>query len=270
MSRISKSVAAVVTALACAGLAYASSASADSSFNYLTQQGRLLDQTGAPVDGTDLLFTFSLYTAKTGGTPIWTEKQTITPDKGYFSARLGEMAAIDPKVFQDDTKTYYLGIQIGTDSEMAPRQTITAVPFAVNAKFADAANTAKSATTADSATTATTAGTATSAGHATTADSATHATNADAATNATHATNADLAANVSSIKSLFSAATVATGTTTATATCASGLVATGGGCSGSGQALSVVSFSGSKTAPTGYTCSCPTCSSLTASAACVK
>src|SRR5450755_3928657 len=167
MSKITKCVAAVVTALTCAGLAYAPSASAAATpYDNLTQQGRLLDQTGAPIDGVQLTFTFTLYDALTSGNVLWTENQSITPDKGYFSAQLGETTALPAAAF-DGTKVLFLGIKIGTDTEMAPRQAVTSVPFALRAREADHATSAASAATA---TTATNATNAVNAGHATTAD----------------------------------------------------------------------------------------------------
>jgi hypothetical protein len=243
----------------------ASAAAAPTPYDNLTQQGRLLDQTGAQIHGNQLQFTFTLYDAATSGNILWTENQNITPDKGYFSAKLGDVKAIPAAIF-DGTKSLFLGITIGTDTEMSPREAITAVPFALRAREADHATSAATtpeathALNADNATKAATAGSATS---ATTANEATHAKNAD---------NATLAAGVSTIQNLFSAGTVTTGTTTSTAACAAGTVATGGGCSGSGQALSVATFTGAKgsTTPTGYQCSCPSCTSLSAQAACVK
>lgn len=266
MSRITKTVAAFITALTCAGLGYAPSATAATATPYdnLTQQGRLLDQTGAPIDGIQLQFTFTLYDAATSGNVLWTENQNITPDKGYFSAKLGDVKAIPATVF-DGTKVLFLGITIGTDTEMSPRQAVTAVPFALRAREADHATSAAStpeathAVNADNATKATSAGTAAS---ATNANEAAHATNAD------HATLAD---GVSTIKNLFSAGTATNGTTSATAACPAGSVATGGGCLGN-AALTVSTFTGAKnsTSPTGYQCSCPSCSSLSVQAACVK
>jgi len=99
MSRIAKTIAALVTALACSVLGFAPAAHAQTVPQTLTQQGRLLDNTGAPVDGVQLTFTFTLYTSASGGTGIWTENQDITPDQGYFSAKLGDVTAFTPAIF---------------------------------------------------------------------------------------------------------------------------------------------------------------------------
>jgi hypothetical protein len=141
---MTKHLALLVSGLALLALAYTPnvSAAAASVPGSLTQQGRLLDAAGNPVDGVALEFTFALYTAATGAanTAIWTEKQTITPDGGYFSARLGESAPFPATIFDGSRGTLFLGITIGTDAEMAPRQELTSVPFALLAGNALNAN----------------------------------------------------------------------------------------------------------------------------------
>jgi len=146
MFGFNKSVAALVTALAGLGLAYSNSASAAQTVPLtLTQQGRLLDASDAPVDGVQLTFTFTLYTTETGGTGIWTENQVITPDSGYFSARLGETTPFPSTIFDGSRASLYLGIKIGSDTEMAPRQKLTSVPFAMLALNAVSATSASGA-----------------------------------------------------------------------------------------------------------------------------
>ncbi|MCA9598089.1 MAG: collagen-like protein [Myxococcales bacterium] len=99
----------------------------------LTQQGRLLDSTGTPVPGS-VSITFAVYSAASGGTALWTETQNVTLDDGFFSARLGEATAIPNTVF--DGSTRYLGVKVGADAEMTPRQTIVSVPYALMANNA--------------------------------------------------------------------------------------------------------------------------------------
>src|SRR5450755_4660772 len=160
MSTMTKNLAAVLAAFTCVGLAHTPSASAavPTVPQTLTEQGRLLDNTNTPIDGVALSFSFSLYTTATAGAAIWTEKQTITPDQGYFSAMLGEVAPFPATIFDGSQPALYLGITIGTDTEMAPRQAVTSVPFAMlslNSLSATHASTADSATNATNATTAT-------------------------------------------------------------------------------------------------------------------
>src|SRR5580700_1926751 len=60
----------------------------------VTEQGRLFDDTGNPLNATVSL-TFSIYAAATGGTAVWTETQpSVVLDEGYFSAMLGSVTPI--------------------------------------------------------------------------------------------------------------------------------------------------------------------------------
>lgn len=120
-----------VTTAAATLLAAASASSAVP--GQLTEQGRLLDTTGTPQTGS-VSIVFSLYDAATGGTALWTETQNITLDDGYFSARLGDATAIPASVFSGATR--YLGVTVGADAEMTPRQSIVSVPYALMANNA--------------------------------------------------------------------------------------------------------------------------------------
>lgn len=110
----------------------------------ITQQGRLVDSAGDPVTG-DLNFVFNIYDAVDGETPIYTETQTITVDNGYFSARVGEGTVIPDSLF--DGSNRWIGITVGSDSEMTPRQQIASVPYAFRAGAADTAVNATGAIT---------------------------------------------------------------------------------------------------------------------------
>jgi len=256
MSRISKSIAVLVAALACALLGHVpnASAAAQSVPQTLTQQGRLLDSDGAPVDGVQLTFTFSLYTTAAAGSAIWTENQSITPDNGYFSAKLGDVTAFTPTLFDGSQGTLYLGIKIGSDAEMAPRQELTSVPFALLALNAVSAS---HAALADLATKAT---------NATLADKATLATQADKATLASNATSAD------TVKSIAGNLTTKNGSLsggTLTIACDAGTTLVSGFCFPTG-ANSYVTVTGAN-AQKQYTCSCggTNCSGI-AVAVCAK
>jgi hypothetical protein len=96
--------------------------------NLLTQQGRLVSASGVPVT-TAVAITFNVYAAASGGTALWTETQNVTPDDGYFSTRLGEVTALPATLF--DGSVRYLGVTIGADPEMTPRQVLASVPYAL-------------------------------------------------------------------------------------------------------------------------------------------
>jgi hypothetical protein len=222
---------------------YAPSATAQTVPLTLTQQGRLLDSTGAPVDGVQLTFTFSLYTAAAGGTAVWTENQSITPDKGYFSAKVGDVTAFPSTIFDGSKPSLFLGIKIGSDAEMAPRQEITSVPFALLSL--NALN-------------------ATHAANADNATNATHATKADSATTATTATSATNANTVTSIAGNFMSASAGGGAVA----CPTGFgTIIAGGCVSGTANTYITGFSAGKG---GFSCSCSGNCALTSSVMCAK
>src|SRR6185436_5528001 len=64
----------------------------------LTQQGRLFDPAGAPLNAT-VAVTFAIYDSPSGGQPLWSEVHAITLDEGYFSAQLGETTPFPPSLW---------------------------------------------------------------------------------------------------------------------------------------------------------------------------
>jgi hypothetical protein len=90
----------------------------------INYQGYLTDNSGNPVT-TSVSITFKLYTVASGGTHLWTETHNVTPDDGVYSVVLG----LTNNLFLDYTSIsqYYLGVQVGADGEMTPRQLITSV-----------------------------------------------------------------------------------------------------------------------------------------------
>jgi hypothetical protein len=108
----------------------------------LTQQGRILDTTGAPVSS-KVKIVFNVYAAAKGGTALWTEEQNITLDDGYFSAQLGSITAIPDTVF--DGSVRFIGVTVGADDEMTPREPTTSVPYSLIAGSAATAGMAATA-----------------------------------------------------------------------------------------------------------------------------
>jgi hypothetical protein len=111
----------------------------------INYQGTLTDD-GVALD-TTVSMTFSIYTDSTGGTQLWTETQpAVEVSSGLFHVLLGRVNAISDTIFSDPER--WLGIQVGLDPEMTPRQRIAAVGFAFWAAEADTAEYARSAAAA--------------------------------------------------------------------------------------------------------------------------
>jgi hypothetical protein len=78
-----------------------------------------------------IAFVFTIYPDKTGGNALWSESKQITLDDGFFSTTLGDTTQIPLTVFNGTTR--YLGIKVGSDPEMTPRQPLSSVPYAMMA-----------------------------------------------------------------------------------------------------------------------------------------
>ncbi len=87
-------------------------------------QGQLTDASGAPLTGSYDL-TFRLYSAASGGTPLCEDTDTIDVNNGLFFAYMDFCTAN-----HINGRQLYLGIEVGSDGEMTPRQPIYAVPYA--------------------------------------------------------------------------------------------------------------------------------------------
>ena len=64
----------------------------------LTHQGRLYDQSNAPVVGT-ITVLFAIYDSPSASVPLWSEQHTLTFDSGYYSAALGSIVPFPAGVF---------------------------------------------------------------------------------------------------------------------------------------------------------------------------
>jgi len=96
---------------------------------YLSVQGTVQKSTGASVDDGDYSLTFKLYTTETGGTPVWSETQgTVNIIGGVYSVTLGSE---NPLVAAFD-QPYYLGVTVGTGTELTPRARLTSSPYALS------------------------------------------------------------------------------------------------------------------------------------------
>ena len=99
----------------------------------LSEDGYLTDASGAAANGT-FTMTFSVYDSASGGNRLWTETQTVVVSAGYFSVTLGEIAALPADL--TTAAHLFVGLSVGTDPEMSPRQSIVSVPYALAANVA--------------------------------------------------------------------------------------------------------------------------------------
>ena len=105
------------------------------STSVISYQGRLADADGNPITG-KVNMEFRIYDVPTGGTPLWEEYWTggnaVDVSDGLFNVMLGSIntTLADAIAGHDEL---YLGITVGTDSEMEPRVQLGSVPFAMRA-----------------------------------------------------------------------------------------------------------------------------------------
>jgi hypothetical protein len=93
------------------------------SSDYIPIQGRLTDASGNPLNGSYTVI-FRLYETYEGGTALCEDSRNVQVNNGLFSYYFkGCTAALDGRQL-------YLGIQVGSDAEMTPRQYIDNVPYA--------------------------------------------------------------------------------------------------------------------------------------------
>lgn len=103
----------------------------------INYQGTLTNAAGSPVPDGSYQVRFAIYNVATGGTPLWQETWSatttpITTSKGNFSVMLGSLVAI-PATFFSVYPVTYLGVTVGADAEMTPRQRIASVAYAFHA-----------------------------------------------------------------------------------------------------------------------------------------
>lgn len=115
--------------------------------NLINYQGKLYQASGAPVPDGAYKIALSIYDVPTGGTAIWTETQNPVVVKGSaFHALLGSVNPIGATIFSGPDR--YLGVKLGDDPELSPRQRIASVPFSMVAEKSKMAENAANAATA--------------------------------------------------------------------------------------------------------------------------
>ncbi len=97
-------------------------------------QGYIENTEGEPLSAT-VNMTFALYATAQGGRALWTEThQQVEVTDGVFSLILGSTTPFDDNSLEGER---YLGVTLGTDPEMTPRQQLSSVFFAMRAAVAE-------------------------------------------------------------------------------------------------------------------------------------
>lgn len=104
----------------------------------ISYQGVLADGSGNFLPDGIHAVSLSLYDSPTGGAPLFTESATVTVVRGVFNVILGSAGGGIPESVSFD-RAYFLGISVDGGAELAPRASITAVPYAMRASVADRA-----------------------------------------------------------------------------------------------------------------------------------
>ncbi len=111
----------------------------------ISYQG-FIQNNGTPVNGSTTL-KILIYDVATGGSPFYTETQTVNVANGIFNVMIGAVTPLQPAL--DFTKQYYLALSINGGAELTPRSLVSFSPYAFRALNAD---TSSYATTAGRAT----------------------------------------------------------------------------------------------------------------------
>ncbi len=109
---------------------------------FMNYQGRLTDDSGAPVVDGSYEIEFLIYDSDTGGNLIWSEIQGVITIDGIFSIVLGQVASVMPMIA--DTNSAWLALSVEGAEELTPRQQLVTVPFAFRADNAGYAQMAES------------------------------------------------------------------------------------------------------------------------------
>jgi len=99
----------------------------------ISYQGRLADSAGNPITTSGVGIQFCLYDTDVGGSPVdgWCENHPSVPvEDGLFSVLLGSINPIPVSTLANHG-TLWLGIKVGSDSEMTPREQIASAPYAM-------------------------------------------------------------------------------------------------------------------------------------------
>jgi hypothetical protein len=100
----------------------------------LSYQGKLTDTLGQPVPNGSYPMMFLLYNVPSGGSPFWSETQSVTTKSGLFSVFLGSVTPIGSL---PDAGAVYLGMTVSGGPELTPRVRIVSAAYAYKADTAN-------------------------------------------------------------------------------------------------------------------------------------
>ena len=97
-----------------------------------SQQGRLLDSDGDPVEGSQYL-TFRIFDSNVAIQALWQENLTVNFENGFYNVVLGADVSNQLSAEFFATDPLYLELQLGSETPFFPRQKINSNPYAVQA-----------------------------------------------------------------------------------------------------------------------------------------
>ncbi|WP_340102759.1 hypothetical protein [Rhodohalobacter sp. 8-1] len=92
-------------------------------------QGILTNDAGEIVEDGTYEFTFTMYSQETDGSALWSEVQVLEVANGVFNAHLGSVEPLDLPFDEG----YWIGVAVDGGSELVPRMSLSAVPYAMHA-----------------------------------------------------------------------------------------------------------------------------------------
>jgi hypothetical protein len=101
-------------------------------------QGILKDGSGNPVANGAYSVTFTIYDDPSAGNVLWAETSSVSTTSGLFTVLLGSLNPVPDSAFQDTTR--YLGVKVGADPEMTPRQQLVSLSYAYRVSSVDGAS----------------------------------------------------------------------------------------------------------------------------------
>ena len=107
----------------------------------ISMQGFLKDANGKAIADGDQAMTFKIYSVATGGSPLWSENQTIKVFGGVYSAYLGAVTNVGTLAWD---VPYFVGVTV-QGAELIPRTELTYAPYAFSVAFAPSATNAVNA-----------------------------------------------------------------------------------------------------------------------------